>query len=107
MDKENCEAKFLDKLPGPYTLILEKKTDCVAENVSFGDKLGVRIPDNWFKDVVKKLGIPIVSTSVNLTGEKPMQDLEDLKLKVDFVIYEGKLNGKPSTIISDEIIERN
>tara|TARA_Y100000310_G_C20348466_1_gene653158 strand:- start:172 stop:693 length:522 start_codon:yes stop_codon:yes gene_type:complete len=102
----NCVAKFLDKLPGPYTLILEKRKDCVAENVSFSNTLGVRIPSNWFAKIVEKLNIPIVSTSVNLTGEEPMKDLEDLKLEVDFVIYDGKLEGKASEIISDEGIRR-
>ncbi len=104
--KENCFAKSLDRLPGPYTLILKKRKDCVADNVSFNNTLGVRIPDNWFKDVVKELKIPIVSTSVNLTGEKPMRELKDLKLKVDFIIYEGKLNNNPSTIITDKKIKK-
>ncbi len=109
--KENCfVGKELDKLPGAYTLILKLKKDCICKEVNNGlDTLGVRIPKHWFSEIVKKLGFPIVTTSVNTTGEKFMTCLDDLdkNIKVDFVIYDGELNGKPSKIIkNDEIIER-
>ena len=96
---ENCYAKNLDKLPGSYTLILKLKNKCVSENVS-KNTLGVRIPDHWISEVVKELGFPIVTTSVNKSGEKPMTSLKDLDLEVDFVIYEGEKKGKSSEIIS-------
>ena len=35
-----------------------------------------------------------------------MRELKDLKLKVDFIIYEGKLNNNPSTIITDKKIKK-
>lgn len=100
---EKRHEKFLKKLPGKYTLILRlKNKKAVAKNVS-QNTLGVRIPKNWFSNVVKTIGIPIVTTSVNLTNKKPMTSLEDLDKeiikKVDFLIYEGKKSGKPSTIV--------
>ena len=45
---KNLEIKK-EVRPGPYTFILKKKRECVAENVSFGDTLGVRIPKHEFK----------------------------------------------------------
>ncbi|MBI2134594.1 threonylcarbamoyl-AMP synthase [Candidatus Woesearchaeota archaeon] len=107
--------EWIKKLPGPYTLILKTKKECVAKNVAPGlDTLGVRIPEHWFSGFVKEINIPIVSTSVNISGEGFMTSLEDLdngiKSKADFLIYEGVKEGKPSRIadLTDKVkvIER-
>ncbi len=109
---ENCEVgSEMYSLPGPYTLILKlKNKKCIAESVNIGmDTLGVRIPKHWFSDIVKELNIPIVTTSVNKSGEKFMTCLEDLDkdIKVDFVIYEGEKEGKPSKLIKyGKVIKR-
>ncbi len=108
--KENCIVpkegeEWLKKLPGPYTLILKlKNKDCIAKEANMGlNTLGVRMPKHWIKDIAEELGIPIISTSVNKSGEEYMTSLEDLddsfKENVDFVIYEGKKEGRPSKII--------
>ncbi len=107
--RENCvitkEAeKWLKKLPGPITLILKTKKKCVAPEVApKTDTIGVRIPNHWFAKLVAELGIPIVTTSVNKTDQAFMtstEDLEsDIKMGVDFAIYEGEKPGRPSTII--------
>lgn len=109
--KRNCYVgNELDKLPGAYTLILKlKNKNGISKNVSNLNTLGVRIPDHWFSKMVEELGIPIVTTSVNKSGEKFMTCLDDLNsdIKVDFVIYEGKKEGKPSEIIKEgKIINR-
>ena len=106
---ENCiindNAKdWIKRLPGPYTLILKIKKPCVAENVTLGiNSLGVRIPDHWFSNFVSEIGIPIVSTSVNKSGNDPMTSLDDLdseiKSRVDFIVYEDEKKGSPSKII--------
>jgi len=111
--KENCVAKWLDKLPGPYTLIFKKKKACVAENVC-KDTLGVRIPDHWFSKFVSEVGVPIVSTSVNKSQEDFMTSMDDLdpdiKSKVDFIIFEGEIRSKPSKVVNltngAEIVQR-
>lgn len=104
---EKCEisdASKLDLLLGPYTLILKMRNkNIVALNVSFLNTLGVRIPNNWFTEIISEAGLPFVTTSVNLSGEKHMEKLEDLpeemKSKVDYVIYDGPIYGKQSTRI--------
>jgi L-threonylcarbamoyladenylate synthase len=103
---EHCEYKqeWLDKLPGPYTLIMNHKHhDCIAAAVTMGrDTLGVRIPAHWISDVAEMLGRPLVTTSANLTGGNVMQKLEDLPaalLHVDFIIYEGEKRGAPSELV--------
>ena len=57
-----------------------------------------------FKKIVKELDSPFVTTSVNKTGEDFMKSIDDLdeeiKKQVDFIIYDGEINGKPSTIVN-------
>jgi len=93
-------------LPGPYTLIVHlKNKKAIAKNVvPKGDTLGVRIPDHWFGKIVATLGVPIVTTSANKTNHPFMTALEnldvDIEKEVDFMIYEGEKEGKPSKIIN-------
>jgi L-threonylcarbamoyladenylate synthase len=96
--KENCilkkeHKKVFNKLPGPYTLILRLKK---------GGTIGIRIPKHWFSKIIKETG-PIITTSVNISGKPFMTCLEDadktILKKVDFILYEGKKTGKPSTLI--------
>ncbi len=98
-------AKWLEKLPGPYTLVLpvqDKKN--VAAAVSPGNKtLGVRLPDHWFADIVQQFGRPIVTTSANFAGGAFMTSLENLepgiKAGVSFIVYEGEKKGHPSQLV--------
>ena len=108
--KKNCiinkEAEeWLNKLPGPYTLVLKlKNKNAIANNVSFSDSLGVRIPEHWFSRVVEILGFPIITTSVNKAGEQFMTGLDNLDQemqgKIDFIVYEGEKKVRPSKIIN-------
>ena len=118
--RENCllEKKaenWIKKLPGPYTIILPlKNKQAVAKTVTQNsENLGVRIPRHWISNLVKELNLPIVTTSVNRSGEKFMFSLKDIdpeiKENVDFVIDEGEKQGKPSKIINtlnNSILER-
>lgn len=117
---ENCqvdnEAKeWIEKLPGAYTLIMKiKNRECVVKDVNNGlETLGVRIPQSWFSEFISWLKVPIVTTSVNKTGEDFMTSLEeldpDIKGSIDFVIYDGEMKGKPSKIVylaEGKVIER-
>ncbi|HIG97952.1 TPA: threonylcarbamoyl-AMP synthase [Candidatus Woesearchaeota archaeon] len=119
---DNCEVsaegeKWLDRLPGPYTLILRlKKASAIASSVNLGSgTLGIRIPRHWISDLVKELGFPVLSTSANLTGRQYMTAIDDLdesiRQKVDFMVYEGEKEGRPSTIVKlfekeVELVER-
>jgi tRNA threonylcarbamoyl adenosine modification protein (Sua5/YciO/YrdC/YwlC family) len=109
--KENCNNKsyyfnkWISKLPGPYTMILKlKNKEVISKEVNSGlNTLGVRIPNHWFSKVAKELNIPIITTSANVVGGDFMTSLEDLsqeiKSKVDFIIYEDEKKARPSKII--------
>ena len=118
--RKNCIVsqqgeEWLEKLPGPYTLIFRLRSKCVAKEVNPRlDTLGVRIPSHWISKFAAKAEVPIVTTSVNQNGQDYMTSLEDLdgsiKGSVDFALYEGAKKGKPSRIVDlmekAKVIER-
>jgi len=120
--RENCEISergefWLDCLPGPYTLIFRlKKEGVVAPSVNLDSQtLGVRMPKHWFTEVVRDIGIPLVTTSANIHGKDFMTSLEtlhpDVKSQVKFLVYEGEKRGRPSTLVDltqsqEEVIRR-
>jgi L-threonylcarbamoyladenylate synthase len=96
---------WLDDLPGPFTLILPVSSSFVADNVSpDGVSIGVRMFSTWFQNIIAKLDVPIVTTSVNFRGKPFMTSIKnidkDIKSQVDFIIDDGELNGRPSKIIN-------
>ncbi|MCK4670645.1 MAG: Sua5/YciO/YrdC/YwlC family protein [Nanoarchaeota archaeon] len=106
LENLNVKDEDLEKLPGPYTIIADlKNKDAVAPNVNpIRPTLGIRRPEHWFSMVVSMLGIPIVTTSVNKGGGSYMKAIEDLspelRKEIDFAIYDGRIEGKPSEIIN-------
>jgi tRNA threonylcarbamoyl adenosine modification protein (Sua5/YciO/YrdC/YwlC family) len=111
---ENCvlsdkAKKWLLRLPGPYTLILEMSNPkVISAQTNMGMKtVGVRIPNHWIAELVSSFGKPIITTSVNLAGNPPAVTRQELeKFDVDFIIYEGDKRGKPSTIVDLTVDER-
>lgn len=119
---ENCELNenskvWVNKLPGKYTIILNlKEKNIIANNVNPGkESVGIRIPNNWFSEVIFESGLPFVATSVNISGERHLIDISEIRSKfgdeVDYIIDEGIINGEPSTIVDlsaeKELIIRN
>ncbi len=111
--KDNCKitpeaTDWLKKLPGAYTLILNTKDSPVAKEVAPGkESLGIRVPKHWISEFVKFVGVPVITTSVNITDEPFMTKIEDLDMdinedirhKINFVIYEGEIKGRPSKLV--------
>lgn len=104
--KENFIVKFpeyLDRLPGPYTLIVNKKDPNFMPWVSENGSMGVRIPHHHFTKFVQKGGVPFVTTSANISGYphiKNVNELPDSLLKsVDVIVDADSLHNPPSIII--------
>lgn len=108
---KNCEVskeaeEWINKLPGPYTLILKlKNKKAIAKEVNDSlDTVGVRIPKHWIAGLIRTLGRPVITTSANKVGKAFMTSLDnlddDIKSKVDFIIYEDEKKGNPSTLIN-------
>lgn len=103
--QENLKVSFpdfLEKLPGPVTLIMLKKGR-MLDAASLGSTLGVRIPDHPIMKLMEKAGVPFITTSANKSGQPPATNAgeipRELERQVDFVIDGGQLAGKPSKVI--------
>jgi len=91
-------------LPGPLTMILDKKS-VILDVVTGGlDSVAVRIPDNNVAlELLSGFG-PLTVTSANVHGEEVPDTISDIKMQfnsddVDVYLDYGKLNGLPSTIV--------
>jgi len=93
-------------LPGPFTFILPKKKK-VPDAVTAGlDTVGIRIPDNEIiLEIIQKAGFPVITTSANLTGDKPAIYPGEVDLKVDFVV-KGSCKYKKSSTVVDLVNKR-
>jgi L-threonylcarbamoyladenylate synthase len=101
-----CKISLLDKyLPGPFTLILKKKNKNFLNEVSSLDTIGIRIPKHPFTKILQKTKKPIVTTSVNVSGQPFATKISEVDKtildKVDTIFNYGTLFGKPSTLVID------
>ncbi len=84
-------------LGGAQTLIAAVKPNTVSSRIlGKNNTLGIRIPDNSFcNELSLQFGKPIVTTSVNRTGEQPMNDPVQIKSEfsseIDLIIDAGTL----------------
>ncbi|MCK5052387.1 MAG: Sua5/YciO/YrdC/YwlC family protein [Candidatus Cloacimonetes bacterium] len=93
-------------LPGELSVILEVP-DPRFQYISQNGKVAFRIPTNkLLREFIKNLDQPIISTSVNISGGNPIQNLDEIlarfKSWFDLAILpdDAKVdNNKPSTII--------
>ena len=91
-------------LPGPFTILLKSKKSNLSHLVQQkSDKIGIRIPKNKFCiDLLKKYKNPIITTSVNIHGQKPLNNIDEIEnIFFNIDIYEGEINpnSEGSTII--------
>ncbi|WP_346883948.1 L-threonylcarbamoyladenylate synthase [uncultured Algibacter sp.] len=92
-------------LPGPYTFILPG-AKALPNPFKKRKTVGIRVPDNNIAlEIVKKLGNPIISTSIHDEDEvleyttDPELILEKWDNLVDLVIDGGYGDNEPSTVI--------
>lgn len=107
----SCGDRFLatcSQFSGPYTMLWP----CDPESCTkFGlhkqlwstGFLGFRLPAHWITSLAASIGYPLITTSVNRSGNPPMTSLDDLEAgiaeAVDLLVYEGPKLAAPSTIV--------
>ena len=92
--------------PGNLTMII-KDSKGVFSHISRDGKIGIRIPeDKYLRDFILNLNEPIISTSINVSGEKPQNNLRKIRSRFsdwyDYEVLPDKIEKKqfvPSTII--------
>ncbi|MFT4309332.1 MAG: L-threonylcarbamoyladenylate synthase [Candidatus Woesearchaeota archaeon] len=100
------KEEHIGMLPGPYTLVMTMKERIVPINVTSSMKLGIRMISNEMQSLFTILGIPIITTSVNISGMpsiKTISELDNEQYNVfsnaDIIVDGGLLDGNPSTVI--------
>ena len=95
------ERRFIGKLlPGPVTVLLKKKEKVPDVLASASGLVGIRFPDHETAiRLIELAGVPITSTSANVSGEAPPAKVGDIGIKADYIIDGGDLKGEPSTVV--------
>ncbi|HEX7576247.1 MAG TPA: L-threonylcarbamoyladenylate synthase [Candidatus Methanoperedens sp.] len=95
------EKRFINRfLPGPVTVILKKKEKVPDILTSGSELVGIRFPahDTTIK-LILLAGVPITSTSANISGEAPPKRVAQIKIAADYIIDGGDCSGEPSTVV--------
>ena len=100
------EEKLIDAfMPGPFTLILNKK-NCICDTVTCSGKtVGIRMPNHpIIHKVIEEGNIPLAAPSANISSKPSGTCISDIKdefdSKVDLMVDGGKCNiGIESTVV--------
>ena len=106
------EQKLIDNfMPGPFTIILERK-DIIPDIVTAGlNTVAIRIPDNIIaKGIITFSGVPIAAPSANISGKPSGTSIQEIRKelegKVSAIVDGGKTKiGLQSTVVKvvDEV----
>ena len=91
---------------GRSVSVILKSRGLLPKNLTGGaDSIAVRLPRNEIlSKIIRQIGVPIVSTSVNISGKKNLTNISKIdkyfsKNKPDLVVNIGELSSKPSKIV--------
>ena len=106
-----AQTKYLKKVwnQARSTTVILKNRGLLPKEVSGGrDTLAVRLPNllknDFLVKMIRGMKVPIVSTSLNISGEKNLESVSNLdnyfkRTKPDLVIDAGMLKTKPSRLV--------
>ena len=92
--------------PGPLTIVFKAAPYLAKPLLGNGNSIGIRIPDNRIcSELLKLCGVPLTSTSANLTGGKNSVNVEEVlssfRNKLDFMIDGGCTCSRVSSTVLD------
>lgn len=95
------ERRFIERLlPGPVTVLLKKKEKVPDILTSGSELVGIRFPDHETTvKLIELAGVPITSTSANISGGAPPKKVDEVKISADYIIDGGECRGEPSTVV--------
>ncbi|GGL47633.1 L-threonylcarbamoyladenylate synthase [Halocalculus aciditolerans] len=101
---EREEAFMREFLPGPVTVVCEKR-DIVPDSLVGGrDRVGIRVPDHDLAlDLLEAADTPVTATSANRSGRPSVRHPDDLdpdfREDVAIVLDGGETDGVESTVV--------
>lgn len=99
------EEAFMRRfLPGPVTVVVERRESLPDVLVGGRDRVGVRIPDHELAQrLFREAGTPVTATSANRSGTgsitHPDQLSEEIREKVAAIVDGGETPGTESTVV--------
>lgn len=102
---DDREVAFMRRfLPGPVTVVVERRDSLPDVLVSGRDRVGVRVPDHDLAlDFFEQAGTPVTATSANRSGTgsitNPSQLSDEIREAVAFVLDGGTTPGTESTVV--------
>lgn len=109
-DSQTRELKRIwFKSPRPTSVVLKNKSRLPQELISSSQGLAVRLPKSVFLiKIIKELACPLVSTSVNLSGELPLTKITEIvnyfknkKYQPDLIVSAGESQTKKISRLID------
>lgn len=104
VDASDLERRFMDAfLPGPVTVLCERR-ETVPDVLTAGrEQVGVRVPDCEIAlELCERSETPITATSANLSGSgsvRRVEELDESVLEAATVLDTGETPGTESTVV--------
>lgn len=102
------ELEFMREfLPGPVTVVIQRR-EAVPDILTAGrEKVGVRVPDHDLAlALFEAAGVPVTATSANLSGTGSVRQVDELsdeiRERVSAVLDGGRTDGMESTVVDAE-----
>jgi len=94
VDVPEIAWQIMDVSEKPVTIVYENPKNLPKEILAEDGSIGIRlIKDDYCKRLITKLNKPLVSTSANLSGQKPPMKFSDIsdeiKNAVDYIVEEN------------------
>ena len=91
-------------MPGQFTIIVRAKDNLPSYCVSKEGNVGIRISsDNLVRELIRKVGKPLLVPSANKSGEPPLTKSNDViaifENEIDGIIIGESTSNVPSTIV--------
>jgi L-threonylcarbamoyladenylate synthase len=104
------EARLIKRYwPGPLTIIFSASKSIEKNPACYKGKIAVRYVGNPItQEIIRQAKCPIISTSINISGEKPLTDIDGIinwfGSMVDGIVIDKihQFTDKPSTVIKVE-----
>jgi len=111
LELTECAKRLVERfMPGPITLVVWKNPELPDIVTAGGDTVGVRIPDHPVAlALLREVGLPLVATSANRSGEPEPKDAEEairqLGEVVDIALDAGATRYRVVSTVVDTTVD--